>query len=66
MFSITSEAFKKIALVELQYRKLAEDLQLIYNDIRNTALCLATRGALGHGDFKDVAKWSKETELSTL
>lgn len=64
VFSITSEAFKKIALVELQYRKLAEDLQLIYNDIRNTALCLATRGALGHGDFKMLQSGVKK--LSSL
>lgn len=51
-FEITAEAFKKIGVVELEYRKLAEDLELIYDDIRETALCLATRGVLGNGDFK--------------
>ncbi len=48
---ITSQTFKKIANVELSYRGLGNDLTLIYEDIRQTALCIATRGKVGNGQF---------------
>ena len=47
----TAKSFDQIAQVELSYRGLAHDTQLIFDDIRQTSLCLATRGALGNGDF---------------
>lgn len=50
-FTHTINTFKKIGEIELQYRGMANDLSLIYNDIRETALCLSTRGLLGAGDF---------------
>ena len=41
----TAETFKAIAVVELSsYRGKGEDLSIVYDDIRNTALALATRG----------------------
>lgn len=49
---VTSEAFKKIALVELSYRSLQPDLHQVYEDIRQTALCISTRGKIGKGNFE--------------
>lgn len=49
---ITSQSFDKIALVELGYRGLGKEYSIIYDDIRSTALHLATRGAEGIGDFQ--------------
>lgn len=43
--------FKRIAPIELAYKRLPGDPAPIYQDIRDTALCLATRGKAGHGDF---------------
>ena len=40
---ITSQAFRKIAAVELSYRSLGTDAGLVFNDIRQTALCISTR-----------------------
>jgi hypothetical protein len=48
---ITTQAFQKIATVELSYRDLADDKKVIFDDIRATALCLATRGIEGVGNF---------------
>lgn len=48
---ITSKSFQRIALVELGYRNLGTDPRIIYDDIRQTALLIATRGLEGNGDF---------------
>lgn len=48
---VTSKSFARIAEVELSYRGLANNPKLIFEDIRQTSLCLATRGAEGNGDF---------------
>ncbi len=41
----TAETFKSIAVVELSsYRGKGDDLSIVYDDIRNTAIALATRG----------------------
>ncbi len=48
---ITSQAFHKIAEVELSYRSLGTDVWQIFNDIRQTALCISTRGKAGVGDI---------------
>ena len=41
----TAETFKSIAVVELSsYRDKGDDLTIVYDDIRNSALALATRG----------------------
>ena len=49
---ITSLAFHKIAQVELSYRGLGNDVGQVFNDIRQTALCISTRGKAGEGDFE--------------
>lgn len=51
---ITQEAFRKIAVVELSYRNLGTDIGQIFNDIRQTALCISTRGKAGEGDFDQI------------
>ena len=48
---VTSKSFARIAEVELSYRGLENNPQLIFEDIRQTSLCLVTRGAEGKGDF---------------
>lgn len=48
---ITMQAFHKIAAVELSYRSLGADIGQVFNDIRQTALCISTRGKTGEGDF---------------
>ena len=43
--STTAETFKSIALVELSsYRDKGDNLGIVYDDIRNSAMALATRG----------------------
>jgi hypothetical protein len=48
---VVIETFKKIALTEMKYRKLAGDVKIVLDDILSTTLCLATRGKSGKGDF---------------
>ena len=49
---ITSKSFGRIAEVELSYRGLENSPKLIFDDVLQTSLCLATRGAEGKGDFQ--------------
>jgi hypothetical protein len=51
-FAATAEVFNRIGKVELEYRHLSADLTIIYEDIRQTALCIATRGQQGRGQFE--------------
>ena len=48
----TSKSFSRIAEVELSYRKLENNPNLIFDDVRQTSLSLATRGSEGKGDFQ--------------
>ena len=48
---VTSKSFARIAEVELSYRGLENNPKLIFEDVRQTSLCLATRGAEGNGNF---------------
>jgi hypothetical protein len=43
--------FRRIVPIELSYRHLPSNPFPVYADIRGTALCLATRGKEGAGDF---------------
>ena len=53
---ITSRSFKAIADVELGYRNLEHDLSLIYQDIRQTALNISTRGYVDKNKFALLQK----------
>lgn len=48
---ITASSFHRIASLELGYRNLGDNPTIIYEDIRQTALLIATRGLEGNGDF---------------
>ena len=54
----TAETFKSIAVVELSsYRGKGDDLSIVYEDIRNSAMALATRGkADPNNDFELLAE----------
>lgn len=55
--TITSSAFRKIAPVELGYRGLpSDDLTPIFEDIRNTALNISTRGFVDKDKFALLQK----------
>jgi hypothetical protein len=47
----TISSFQKIAAVELGYRSLPNDLKLVYDDIRQTALNISTRGYFDKDKF---------------
>ena len=51
-----SRVFNRIAPIELAYKHLSDDPEAIFKDIRDTALCLATRGNAGQGDFDALQK----------
>lgn len=50
--TVTSKSFSKIADVELSYRGMADNPSVIFDDIRNTSICIATRGMEGNGNFE--------------
>lgn len=53
--TITSETFKKFAIVELQYRDLpTEDVTIVLDDIYDTSLCICTRGFSGNGNIDEL------------
>lgn len=54
--TITEAAFSKIAPVELGYRGLPNDVSLIYEDIRQTALNISTRGFVDKEKFALLQK----------
>lgn len=49
--TVTARAFNRIATTELGYRGLPAGMGQIYEDVRQTAVLLATRGMEGVGDF---------------
>ena len=53
---ITSRSFKAIADVELSYRNLGHNLSQIYQDIRQTALNISTRGFVDKDKFALLQK----------
>lgn len=50
-FASVAKVFRKIVPIELSYKQLPPDPAPVFADIRNTAMCLATRGKEGEGDF---------------
>ena len=63
----TAETFKSIAVVELSsYRGKGEDLSIVYDDIRNTALALATRGKVDPNEDFELLKEGVDKLKSTL
>lgn len=58
--SILSQTFENIALVEMKYRNLSGDINIVLEDIIQTALCICTRGKAGQGDFDALQKGIKQ------
>jgi hypothetical protein len=54
--SIVLETFKNIAETEMKYRNISGDINMVLDDIIQTALCLSTRGKVGKGDFEALQK----------
>ena len=54
--SIVKSVFDRIIPIELSYKHLSSDPAPVFKDIRDTALCLATRGKAGQGDFDALQK----------
>jgi hypothetical protein len=53
---IVADTFKEIAQTEISYRGLKGDTKTVLDDILATALCVATRGKSGKGDFEALQK----------
>ena len=52
--AIIKQSFSQVAHTELKYREVEGGLDVILQDIINTALCISTRGAIGVGDFGEL------------
>ena len=50
-FGPAYESFLKVSNVELGYRGLEGRLHEYFEDVRQTAICIATRGQAGNGDI---------------
>ena len=51
-FNVVRDVFCRIAPIELSYRDQPEELSPVFGDIRQTALCISTRGLEGEGQFQ--------------
>ena len=51
-FGPAYESFLKVSNVELGYRGLEGRLSEFFEDVRQTAICIATRGQAGNGDIQ--------------
>ncbi|MEW6087874.1 MAG: nucleotidyl transferase AbiEii/AbiGii toxin family protein [bacterium] len=49
--AVIGETFNKIVQTEMKYRGMTGDIEIVLNDIFQTALCLSTKGKAGKGDF---------------
>ncbi len=58
---VVAETFKNIAQTEMKYRGLTKDVKIVLDDILATALCLATRGKSGKGDFAALQNGISQT-----
>lgn len=54
--SVVAATFKDIAAIELSYRGKSDDISIIYEDIRNTAMALATRGKVDTNEDFELLK----------
>lgn len=52
----TAKSFERISEVELSYRRMENNPKLIFEDIRQTSLCLTTRGLEGNGQFETLQR----------
>ena len=55
-FNPAYESFKKVSSVELGYRGLEGQIDKYYEDVRQTATCISTRGLGGEGNFSEISQ----------
>ena len=48
------ESFQKVSAVELGYRGLEGQIDKYFEDVRQTAMCICTRGFAGEGNFPEI------------
>ncbi|MBQ6199278.1 MAG: nucleotidyl transferase AbiEii/AbiGii toxin family protein [Bacteroidales bacterium] len=53
-FTPAYESFKRVSTVELGYRNLEGQIHKYYEDVRQTAMCISTRGFAGEGVFPEI------------
>ena len=49
----TLASFRNVSAIELGYRKMEGQMDRYYEDVRQSALCLSTRGQIGQGRFEE-------------
>lgn len=52
-FTDTYASFRKVSTVESSYRNMSDGTYLYFDDVRQSALCLCTRGRIGNGRFDE-------------
>ena len=52
-FTNAYTSFKRVSEVELGYRKMEGEIDSYFEDVRQSALCLTTRGQIGKGRFDE-------------
>lgn len=53
-FRPSFESFKEASAVELGYRNLDGQIDRYYEDVRQTAMCISTRGYVGAGNYPEI------------
>ena len=53
-FSPAFESFRRVSVLELSYRGLEGKIDNYYEDVRQTAMCISTRGYAGQGLFPEI------------
>ena len=53
-FSPAFESFRRVSVLELSYRGLEGKIDRYYEDVRQTAMCISTRGYAGQGLFPEI------------
>ena len=53
-FSPAFESFKRVSALELCYRGLEGEIGKYFEDVRQTAMCIGTRGYAGEGTFHEI------------
>ena len=53
-FSPAFESFRRVSVLELSYRGLEGKIDKYYEDVRQTAMCISTRGYAGQGLFPEI------------
>ena len=48
------ESFRRVSVLELSYRGLEGKIDKYYEDVRQTAMCISTRGYAGQGLFPEI------------